>query len=178
MIKPLLFLIHRVFNTFSERKDWPFGKFLLVWISFVFPQNDEKFDFWPWKWGVDLYTRSTYTRVNTVCKFRVGRPSDRIRCLCCWYCISSYAWEVLQPWYSSSQAQYGSTLSSFLASISAVVGKSISGSDYPRQAEFESQDPGMSMLLQRECINPTELCGSGKWHGCCNLSAHCLQEWK
>jgi len=21
---------------------------------------------WPWKWGVDLYTRSTYTQVNTV----------------------------------------------------------------------------------------------------------------
>ena len=43
----------------------------------------------------------------------------------------------------------------FLASISAVVGKSNSGSDYPRQAEFESQDPGMLTLLQRERINPT-----------------------
>ena len=38
MIKPLLFLIHRVFNTFSGRKEWRFGKLLLVWISFVFPE--------------------------------------------------------------------------------------------------------------------------------------------
>ena len=29
-------------------------------------RNDEKSDFLPWKWGVDLYTSSTYTRVNTV----------------------------------------------------------------------------------------------------------------
>ena len=69
MIKPLmLVLIHGVFNTLSERKNWRFRKFLLVWISFVFPEI-EKF-FWPWKWGVDLYTRSTYTRVNTVCNNR------------------------------------------------------------------------------------------------------------
>ena len=65
MIKPLLFLIHRVFNTFSGRKDWPFGKFLLMWISFVFSKMMRNPFFWPWKWGVDLYTRSTYARVNT-----------------------------------------------------------------------------------------------------------------
>ena len=65
MIKPLLFLIHRVFNTFSGRTDWRFGKFSSM--NFIcFPRNDEKFDFWPWKWGVDLYSKSTYTRVNTV----------------------------------------------------------------------------------------------------------------
>ena len=29
-------------------------------------RNYEKSDFWPWKLGVDLYTSSTYTRVNTV----------------------------------------------------------------------------------------------------------------
>ena len=29
--------------------------------------NDEKSVFWLGKWGVDLYTSSTYTRVNTVC---------------------------------------------------------------------------------------------------------------
>ena len=51
--------------------------------------------------------------------------------------------EVVQPWHSSTQAQYGSILSSSLASISAVAGKPNSGSDYPRQAEFESRDPGM-----------------------------------
>ena len=61
--------------------------------------------------------------------------------------ISSHAWEVVQLWDSSTQAQYGSTLSSSLASISAVAGKPNSESDYPRQAEFESQDPGMSMVF-------------------------------
>ena len=96
-----------------------------------------------------------------VCKFRIGRPADRILCLCCWYHISSYAWEVIHPWYWSSQAQYGSTLSSSLASISAMAGKPNSGSDYPRQAEFESQDPGMSTLLQGERINLKELRVSG-----------------
>ena len=29
-------------------------------------RNDEKSDFWPWKWGVDLYTSSTFTQVNMV----------------------------------------------------------------------------------------------------------------
>ena len=78
MIKPLLFLIHRVFNTFSGRKDWRFGKFLLVWISFVFPEMMRNSIFDLENGGstytrgrliheVDLYTRSTYTRVNTVC---------------------------------------------------------------------------------------------------------------
>ena len=37
-----------------------------------------------------------------------------------------------------------------------------SGSDYPRQTEFASQDPGMSTLLQRQRVNPKELRGSGK----------------
>ena len=41
------------------------------WCEFhLFPRNAEKFDFWPWKWGVDLYMRSTYTRVNTVTHVR------------------------------------------------------------------------------------------------------------
>ena len=40
--------------------------YLLVYESTYFSRNNEKFDFWPWKWGVDLYTRSSYTQVNTV----------------------------------------------------------------------------------------------------------------
>ena len=60
MIKPLLFLIHGVFNTLSERKNWRFGKFLLVWISFVFLKMMRNSSF-------DLQNGgSTYTRVNTV----------------------------------------------------------------------------------------------------------------
>ena len=62
MIKPLIFLIHNVFNTFSARKDWRFEKFLLVWISFVFPEMMRNliFDF--------ENGGSTYTWVNTVMK--------------------------------------------------------------------------------------------------------------
>ena len=48
------FLIPCVFNTFSKIRVTS-----LTW-------NKEKSDVWPWKWGVDLYTNSTYTQVNTV----------------------------------------------------------------------------------------------------------------
>ena len=60
MIKPLLFSIHGVFNTFSGRKNLRFGKFLLVLISFLFPEimRDSIFDLE--NGGL------TYTRVNTV----------------------------------------------------------------------------------------------------------------
>ena len=66
MIKPLLFLINGVFDTLSERKNWRFGKFLLVWISFVFPEMMRNSIF-------DLENGgSTYTRVNTVVLFPTG----------------------------------------------------------------------------------------------------------
>ena len=68
MIKPLLFLIHGVFDIIIRKKKLTFWE-ISVGVNFIcFPRNDEKFDFWPWKWGVDLYTRLTYTRVNTVSK--------------------------------------------------------------------------------------------------------------
>ena len=56
MIKPLLFLIHGVFNTFSGTKKLTFWEISIGANFICFPRNDEKFDFWPWKWGVDLYT--------------------------------------------------------------------------------------------------------------------------
>ena len=56
----------RCFQYILRKKRLKFWE-ISISVNFIcFPQNDEKFDFWPWKWGVDLYTRSTYTRVNTV----------------------------------------------------------------------------------------------------------------
>ena len=57
--------VHHVFNTFSGRKDLRFGKFLMGWISFVFPEMMRNLIFDLENGGVDLYTRSTYTRLNT-----------------------------------------------------------------------------------------------------------------
>ena len=48
-----VFLIHRVFNTFSEIIDWEISIRLNVT---SLKRKDEKSDFCPCKWGVDSYT--------------------------------------------------------------------------------------------------------------------------
>ena len=66
MIKPLLFLIHRVFNTFSGKKRLTFWE-IFNWCEFhLFSLKRWEIRFLTLKTGVDLYMRSTYTRVNTV----------------------------------------------------------------------------------------------------------------
>ena len=42
---------------------------LSIGLNFSLTRNDEKSDFWCWKWGVDLYTGLAYTRINAVMNF-------------------------------------------------------------------------------------------------------------
>ena len=46
-IKPLLFLIHHVFNTLSGRKKLMFWEISISVHFMLFFRNDKKFDFWP-----------------------------------------------------------------------------------------------------------------------------------
>ena len=62
MVKPLLFLIQYIL----WKKRFTFWE-ISIDINFIsLTRHDEKSYFWPWKWGVDLYTRSNYRRVNMV----------------------------------------------------------------------------------------------------------------
>ena len=56
-----------------------------IGVNFIwFPRNDERFDFWPWKLGVDLYTRLTYTWVNTV--------AERQVLSCATFIVTAFLW--------------------------------------------------------------------------------------
>ena len=65
---------------------------LSISLNFSLTRNNEKSNFWHWKWGVDLYTGSTYTQINMV------YHSIWISCTnhSVWYC----KWCIINVWVS------------------------------------------------------------------------------